>query len=78
MSFDGIFTYCVQRELKQELEGGKITKIHQPSKHDLILQIRQKGKNYRLLISNHPNFARIHLTASTMIIRKNRRCSVWF
>ncbi|AXI39897.1 MAG: hypothetical protein C6W58_12290 [Bacillaceae bacterium] len=64
MSFDGIFTYCVQRELKQELEGGKITKIHQPSKHDLILQIRQKGKNYRLLISNHPNFARIHLTAS--------------
>src|SRR5690606_19723722 len=60
---------------------------HQPSKHDLILQIRQKGKNYRLLISNHPNFARIHLTASNydnpqeppmfcMVLRKHLEGSI--
>jgi predicted ribosome quality control (RQC) complex YloA/Tae2 family protein len=62
MSFDGMFTYCMQKELRQQLVGGRITKIYQPFKHELILQIRANGKNHRVLLSAHPNYARVHIT----------------
>jgi predicted ribosome quality control (RQC) complex YloA/Tae2 family protein len=62
MSFDGLFTYTISQELKAALRNGKITKIHQPYKYDLIFQIRAGGKNYRLFLSAHPSYARIHLT----------------
>lgn len=62
MSFDGLFTYTIAKELKEGLQNGKITKIHQPYKYDLIFQIRAGGKNHRLFLSAHPSYARIHLT----------------
>jgi predicted ribosome quality control (RQC) complex YloA/Tae2 family protein len=62
MSFDGLFTYAITQELKEALYNGKITKIHQPYKYDLIFQIRSGGKNHRLFLSAHPSYARIHLT----------------
>lgn len=65
MSFDGLFTYTITKELKEALHNGKITKIHQPFKYDLILQIRAGGKNQRLFLSAHPSYARIHLTNET-------------
>ncbi|MED4401619.1 NFACT family protein [Metabacillus fastidiosus] len=62
MSFDGLFTYSITNELKDSLISGKITKIHQPYKYDLILQVRANGKNHKLFLSAHPSYARIHLT----------------
>jgi predicted ribosome quality control (RQC) complex YloA/Tae2 family protein len=62
MSFDGIFTYIMTQELKETIESGRITKIHQPFKHELVLQIRSRGQNYKLLLSAHPTYARVHLT----------------
>jgi predicted ribosome quality control (RQC) complex YloA/Tae2 family protein len=62
MSFDGIFTYVMTKELKETIESGRITKIHQPFKHELVLQIRARGQNYKLLLSAHPTYARVHLT----------------
>lgn len=62
MAFDGIFTYGMVHELNQELAGGRLTKIHQPFKQELIFQIRANNKNHRLLLSAHPSYARIHLT----------------
>ncbi|CAG9619768.1 Rqc2 family fibronectin-binding protein [Sutcliffiella rhizosphaerae] len=65
MSFDGIFTYAMTTELKEKIESGRITKIYQPYKNELLLTIRQGGKNHKLLISAHPSYARIHLTNET-------------
>ncbi|SFA42015.1 Predicted component of the ribosome quality control (RQC) complex, YloA/Tae2 family, contains fibronectin-binding (FbpA) and DUF814 domains [Parageobacillus thermantarcticus] len=65
MSFDGVFTYAVVNELQQALEGGRITKIHQPAVYELVLQIRSHGRNYKLLLSAHPSYARVHLTNET-------------
>ncbi|QPA31995.1 Rqc2 family fibronectin-binding protein [Thermaerobacillus caldiproteolyticus] len=65
MSFDGVFTYAMTKELKEALEGGRITKIHQPFKHELVLQIRSHGQNHKLLLSAHPSYARVHLTKET-------------
>ncbi|MBD1379986.1 Rqc2 family fibronectin-binding protein [Metabacillus arenae] len=62
MSFDGMFTYAMTKELKDKLENGRISKIHQPYKNELILQIRANGENLRLIISAHPSYSRIHLT----------------
>jgi predicted ribosome quality control (RQC) complex YloA/Tae2 family protein len=62
MSFDGIFTHLMVHELSEQLIGGKISKIHQPYPNELVLVIRSKGKNQKLLLSAHSSYARIQLT----------------
>lgn len=62
MSYDGIVTRKVVNELKDKLLGGKIQKITQPSKNDVILNIYSMGQSYKLLISANNNEARIDLT----------------
>lgn len=65
MSFDGLFTRAVALELASDLKGGRINKIHQPYKNEIILVVRAGGKNHRLLLSAHPNYARIQITNET-------------
>ncbi|WP_277673383.1 Rqc2 family fibronectin-binding protein [Piscibacillus halophilus] len=62
MAFDGIVTRAVTHELHEELSSGRITKIYQPTDTELIFTIRKNGQNKQLLISIHPNYARVHLT----------------
>lgn len=62
MPFDGIVTHAVTKELQETLVGGRINKIYQPTDTELILTIRHQQTNYRLLISIHPSYARVHLT----------------
>jgi len=62
MSFDGLYTRAVTKELQQNLLSGRITKIHQPFKNELVFVIRANGKNHKLLISAHPSYSRIQLT----------------
>ena len=49
-------------ELNRELSGGRIDKIQQPARDLLILTVRNRGANRRLLISAAGGKARIHLT----------------
>lgn len=62
MSFDGLFTRAMTEELTRELQGGRINKIHQPYKNEIILVVRANGKNHKLLLSAHPSYARVQLT----------------
>ncbi|HCM90238.1 MULTISPECIES: NFACT RNA binding domain-containing protein [Vagococcus] len=62
MSFDGIFTHLISKELTHELVGGRISKIHQPYENELMLVIRNKSKNHTLLLSAHPSYSRVQLT----------------
>lgn len=62
MSFDGIFTYAMTKELKRTIENGRISKIYQPYKNELLFVVRANGKNHKLLLSANPTYARIHLT----------------
>lgn len=62
MSFDGIVTRAVVREVSDVLTGGRITKIYQPTESELIFHVRVKGSNRRLLLSAHPAHPRVHLT----------------
>src|SRR5690606_16021002 len=65
MPFDGLFTYCMVNELKEKIMGGRIMKIHQPYPNEIILSIRSKGTNHKLLLSAHPTYARAQLTRET-------------
>lgn len=62
MSFDGLFTKAMVDELKSSLQGGRINKVHQPYKNEIILTIRAGGGNHKLLLSAHPSYARVQLT----------------
>lgn len=62
MPFDGIAARAAAEELSTVLEGGKINKVYQPSQTEIVLSVRSQRKNYDVLISIHPNYARIHLT----------------
>ncbi len=63
MPFDGMFLACVKKELQSELIGARIDRIYQPVKREISIALRQPGKNYRLLLSAHPQMTRVHLTA---------------
>ncbi|MBG9589267.1 Rqc2 family fibronectin-binding protein [Cytobacillus firmus] len=65
MSFDGLFTRAMTKELIDILKGGRINKIQQPYKNEIILVVRANGKNHRLLLSAHPSYARVQLTNET-------------
>lgn len=61
MALDGLLLHALTHEL-QVCVGGRINKIHQPSEHDLVLQIRSRGQNLKLLLSANPTYPRVHLT----------------
>ncbi|MFQ6337600.1 NFACT family protein [Bacillus sp. AF62] len=62
MAFDGLFTRAITHEIGNSLYTGRISKIYQPSKYEILLHIRANGKNQKLILSSHPTYARLHLT----------------
>ncbi len=62
MAFDGIFLYALSLELKNDLLNGKVDKVNQPEKDEIILTIRNGNKNRKVLISASSNYPRIHFT----------------
>ncbi|MBS4203843.1 Rqc2 family fibronectin-binding protein [Lederbergia citrea] len=65
MPFDGFFTRAMVKELSDLIAGGRIGKIHQPYKNELVIGIRAGRKNHKLLISAHPSYARLQVTEDT-------------
>ncbi|MCF1685938.1 fibronectin-binding protein EfbA [Tetragenococcus halophilus] len=62
MSFDGIFTHLMVKELTAQLQNGRVHKIQQPYDHEIVLIIRAQRQNHKLLLSANSNYARIQLT----------------
>ncbi|MGE6753172.1 Rqc2 family fibronectin-binding protein [Rossellomorea sp. NPDC071047] len=62
MSFDGLFTRSMTKELNENLLNGRINKIHQPYKNEIIMIIRANGKNHKVLLSAHPSYSRVQIT----------------
>lgn len=61
MAFDGIVTKAIASEL-QQLVGGRIDKIFQPNKNNVILGFYFDGNNYALNICTDSQNYRINLT----------------
>ncbi|WMJ81383.1 NFACT RNA binding domain-containing protein [Clostridium sp. MB40-C1] len=62
MALDGMFLNSIVYELNNSILNGKIDKVNQPEKDEIVLTIRQGRKNTKLLISASANYPRIHLT----------------
>lgn len=65
MAFDGIVTKAVVSELNTCLINGKINKIFEPNKNEILLGIYSSGKNYCLNISIDSVNYRINLTTNS-------------
>ncbi|WCK53046.1 NFACT RNA binding domain-containing protein [Aneurinibacillus sp. Ricciae_BoGa-3] len=61
MAFDGIVTRAAVHELAS-LVTGRITKVYQPTDTEIVMQIRARNGNTRLLLSASHSFPRLHIT----------------
>lgn len=66
MPLDAVTISALTRELKEKLEGGRIDKVQQPERDMLLISLRSKGENLRLLLSAGTGTARVNLTESTL------------
>lgn len=62
MSMDGLCLYASVLDMRRELTGGKIDRIQQPEKDELLLSIRSASQNYKLLINVSAADNRVHIT----------------
>lgn len=62
MAFDGITIACMVHELSEKLVGGRIIKISQPEKEEVLLTVKSLAGQHRLFISASASLPLIYLT----------------
>lgn len=66
MPLDAITITALRRELWEKLKGAKIDKVQQPERDMLVLSLRGKTGNFRLLLAAGAGNARVHITRESM------------
>ena len=61
MALDGAFLFAVKKELTP-LIGGRVEKIHQPSREEILISIRTRQGSRKIFISANAGSARVHIT----------------
>lgn len=62
MPFDGSVVSSIVHELNNKLVNGKIDKVYQPEKDELIISVRSYRETYKLLLSASSTYPRVHIT----------------
>lgn len=62
MALDGIFLYHLKNEIAQFAIDSRVDKIHQPSKDEIIINLRSRQGSKKLLLSCNADAACIHFT----------------
>lgn len=62
MAFDGITVAAVTDELNSVLTGGRISKIAQPEKDELVITVKNNSNQYRLFLSADASLPLAYLT----------------
>lgn len=65
MPLDAVFLRALTAELSDKIEGGRIDKIQQPERDMLLVSLRAKGENHKLLMAAGTGNARVHLTEAS-------------
>lgn len=63
MALDAVFLTALCDELQKTVVGAKIDKVQQPERDQLLLSIRSRQGNHKLLLSAGTGTARVHITA---------------
>ncbi|MHC1682545.1 MAG: NFACT family protein [Clostridiaceae bacterium] len=63
MALDALFLHSTVHELQSKLIDARVSKVNQPEKDEIVLQIRtRQNENLRLLISANSSYPKIHFT----------------
>ena len=65
MAFDGIITKRIVKELREVLISGKIDKVQQPAKDELVITVHTRVGNLKLFASASSFAPRLHLIEET-------------
>lgn len=66
MALDGIFLSKVKDEIYNYGVGTRVDKVNQPSKDEIVLNLRGKGCNCKLLICVRADSPRVHFTSHSI------------
>ncbi|GHU75008.1 fibronectin-binding protein A [Clostridia bacterium] len=64
MPLDGTVTRAIVRELSV-LADGRVDKIHQPERDEIVVNVRAKGANYKMLFTATASCPRVHFVNET-------------
>ena len=64
MAFDGIVIANLVHDIRQKLEGGKINKIAQPEKDELMFTVKNNKETLRLSVSASASLPLVYFTAT--------------
>lgn len=62
MALDAICVSCLAGEIAEKITGGRIDKIYQPEKDEIVLSIRTFAENYKLVLCANSTYPRVHFT----------------
>lgn len=62
MALDGITIACIAKELQDKVVGGRIAKIAQPEKDELLLTINKEKEQFRLCVSADASLPLLYFT----------------
>ncbi len=65
MAFDAYFLSAVLEDIRQTAVGGRVEKIHQPSRDTLLLLLKCGSGREKLLLAANPAAPRLHLTGES-------------
>lgn len=66
MALDGALLRHIKNELEPLVLGGRVDKIHQPNRDELVVAIRTRSGLFRLLLSARANSARVGIITETL------------
>ena len=61
MALDGVFLSLIKKEI-ESLIGGRVDKVHQPSREELLISLRTAGGVKKILFNTVSGSARVHIT----------------
>ena len=62
MAFDGITIAGLVKEIQEKITGGRVYKIAQPEKDELLLTIKNNGGQVRMLMSADASLPLLYMT----------------
>lgn len=66
MALDGIFLSKIKDEMLCNGVGLRVDRVNQPTRDEIILNLRGKGENYKLLFCVRADSARVHFTSHSI------------
>ena len=63
MPLDGFTLHFLTEELRRDIVGCRVEKVHQPSKDELVMHLRDRNGAKKLFLSASANSPRVHLTS---------------